>query len=81
MTLPNSLAVAPGNDKTLTVDPVPQHLSPNQRAWARFKRNRMGYMRNTRVRQLSTMAGAIAEPSMSARLCVANTTQIGRAHV
>ena len=44
MTLPNSLAVAPGNDKTLTVDPVPQHLSPNQRAWARFKRNRMGYI-------------------------------------
>jgi hypothetical protein len=30
--------------------------------------------RKTRVRQLSTMAGAIAEPSMSARLCVAKTT-------
>src|SRR5260221_1097120 len=22
---------------------VPQHASPNQRAWARFKRNRLGY--------------------------------------
>ena len=23
--------------------PAPQHASPNQRAWARFKRNRLGY--------------------------------------
>ena len=65
--VPPTPAAVPDNDETVTTPP----LSPNQRAWARLKRNRLGYI-SLWIFGLLLLAGTFAELLSNDRPLVAS---------